>query len=143
MSKKVDLDKPLSERDIEYLISRDQHQVVAFNAVAHGNKLSDEVATSIRARGITPEEVRRAVNNARGIVSEETEEDEENQAPEKFSDEWFAKAKVAELQHELKERKLPTTGRRDELVARLEESVLEDEDDEDEDEDDDEDEETS
>lgn len=59
----------------------------------------------------------------------EYEEDAPDEGPEKFTEEWFEKATVAMLQAELKKRKLPTTGKKDELADRLEEALLEEDDD--------------
>lgn len=129
MSKKINLDNPLSEADREYLLSRDRHDEVAFNAVVTGTKLPSDVADAIKERGINEEDVRRRAEAA-GKLSTDSETSEVSEAasgddsgpddgPKKFSEDWFDKATIKELSAELKARDLPVTGKRDELADRL------------------------
>lgn len=145
MSRQIDLSKELSDVDREYLLSRDRYDEVAFNAVATGTKLPDDVREQIREKGIDMNDVERRVRLSRGEpetaaegsgTSEGTRapdgddssgDDEtggQNDGPEKFSDEWFEKATIAELKPELQERELPVTGKRDELADRLYENLV-------------------
>lgn len=129
MSRKIDLDKPLSDSDRDYLLSRDQHHQVAFNAVVHGTKLPEDVANAIKARGITAESVQRLAVAAGKLdppegTSETAEggsgkESGQDGGAEKFSDAWFDSATVADLQAELKTRGMAVTGKRAELADRL------------------------
>lgn len=138
MSKQVDLSKPLSAADRDYLLSRDQHEAVAFNAVMHGSRLPEEVAQSIAARGITREATERRVRAARGepetpeatpeptgAVEDGSGDDSgPDDGPELFSDEWFDKAKIADLTPHLEKYNLSKTGKRDELADRLYEKLI-------------------
>jgi hypothetical protein len=129
MSKRIDMNKPLSDADMRYLLDRDRHGEVAFNAVVHGTELPEDVEESIRARGITAESVEKlAVAAGKLSPTEDASEHEEagsgdvsglGDAPEKFSDEWFDSATVAELQSELKARGMAVSGKRAELADRL------------------------
>lgn len=65
-------------------------------------------------------------NDAQFAEPKSETESEESTGAEKFTDEWFEKATVKDLKHELQELKRPVTGNRDELVSRLEEALLED-----------------
>ena len=133
----VDLSKPLSDSDRDYLLTRDRHEEVAFNAVVHDVDLPEEVRQSIRARGITDEMTMRRVRAARGedgdaapakpVQTAQTgpKEPSTPDGPEKFSDEWFDTATVEELKPELKERRLPVSGTRAELVDRLYDKMVE------------------
>lgn len=141
MSKRIDMDKPLSSADMRYLLERDRHQEVAFNATVHGTELPEDVAESIRARGITSASVERLVEAAGKLPRSEepsepvepvsgdkggqeqaaTTDDASSRAeePEQYSDAWFDAATVAVLKAELAKRDLPVSGRREELADRL------------------------
>lgn len=123
---------------MNYLLTRDQHEAVAFNAVMFDVDLPEEVAQSIAARGITKEATLRRVRAARG----ESESDEgtpepteagssgsgddsgQDDGPALYSDEWFDAATVSMFQAELKKYSLPVTGKREELSDRLYEKLI-------------------
>lgn len=129
MSKKIDLEKPLSDADRDYMLARDRHVEVAFNAVVHNVELPKKVRESMTARGITEKGVQRAAAAAgrlpEGAMVEEDDsagsddDSPEDGGPAKYSEEWFDKATIAELQPLLRDRGLPVTGKRGELADRL------------------------
>lgn len=106
MSRQIDLTKKLSDEDREYFIARGEYVVVERNDAQFGRDASKDASES--------EDSVAAVEAGSGADS----------APEKYSDEWFEKATVAELQHELEQRGLPKTGKRADLADRLYEAMI-------------------
>lgn len=130
MSRQIDLTKPLSDEDREYLESRARHREVEINdaefgdTVASGNVPDDSLeASTERSPDAQPASV--GDQNPEGIPSpvaevladaeaEDSEEDIDNYDSEPS---WS----YAELQAEAKDRKLPAGGSRAEIIARLRE----------------------
>lgn len=119
MSAKIDLEKRLTKDEVDYLISRDKWVELAYTARTHGTELPEATRKSLQARGYVLEA---------DSATEDASESEEagsgdvsgsGDAPEKFSDEWFDSATIAELQPELEKRGLPKSGKRAELADRL------------------------
>jgi hypothetical protein len=144
MSAKIDLNKPLSDADMRYLMERDMHDQVAFNSMVHGNPLPDDVSAVMKARGVDMRAIRRRAVAA-GKLSDAAEAAEkvpaapegseggtggpnapeagsgEVSGPSKYSEEWFNTATVAMLKEELSQpdRNLSTTGKKEDLADRL------------------------
>lgn len=133
MSRKIDLTKELSEEDVAYLKARCRghelewnRQLLAGNVdpetppapdlpsqiLVGGDTVPEPISTTVQEVSI---EIARSLN--RIPAEEETEEAEEGD--DNYDDEaaWSYK----ELQAELKERELPATGDRAELIERLRE----------------------
>lgn len=125
MSKRIDMDKPLSEEDMAYLLSRDQHSAVAYNAARTGTKLPEDVRSAIVARGVRVPDAEPDAGGPEHVLSPDAPPDGpgagngQPDGPEAYTEEWFDTATIATLKPLLAERGLAVSGKREELADRL------------------------
>lgn len=114
MSRNVDIYAgPLSDEDREYLLARGRFVDISRNEAAFPREGS---GTSEGTRVPDPADE----------AGSDDDSGQEDTGPAKYSEEWFDTVTVAVLQEELKAKGLPVSGKRDELVDRLYEKLIDD-----------------
>lgn len=126
MSKQIDLTKPLSDEDRQYLEDRARHYEIAANDAEHaGAELPPEylgltggepafgVPADSHPEGVGLGEGTLRPTNPHATVADESAPTEED------SEDSYDDMTVAELQDELENRELPKSGKKAELIARL------------------------
>lgn len=128
MSKQVDLEKPLSDEDRDYLESRAMHREIAENDArfADGDPVSERSGLTGEepAYGVPAGSHPEAVGVGQGGVLARSDPAADRRAAESAADDEedeYSEMTVAELQDELEKRDLPKSGKKAELAARLRE----------------------